>query len=75
MIESMLRDHFGDAYMTVLLGDRADAQIMMTLAEVRQREDEIDEELRDPESAICMGYAVIAGERSVPTARYLLEAS
>lgn len=69
-LQAVLRNHYGPGYVTVLEGDRADAVIMAELAELRQREEKIDEELRDPESAVSMGYACIAGERPLPTASY-----
>jgi len=64
----ILRSHYGAKYMTVLEGDRTDAAIMLELAELRIYEDEIEEELRDPERN---QYVYIVGERSRPTAAYL----
>lgn len=72
-LETVLREHFGAAYMTALEADRRDAALMIELAELRVHEDQIDDELRDPESAVCQGYAVIAGERSYPTAKFLVD--
>lgn len=63
-----LRSHYGVSYMTVLEGDRTDAAIMLMLAEMRRYEDDIEEELRDPERN---QYLYIVGERSRPTAAYL----
>lgn len=64
----VLRNEFGNRYMLMLEADRTDASIMLMLAELREYEDAIDEELRDPERN---QYAYIAGERSRPTAAYL----
>lgn len=70
-VSDILRSHYGAKYMTVLEGDRTDAAIMLELAELRRDEDELDEEFRDPESAISKGYVYVAGERPCPTAMYL----
>lgn len=67
-LPDILRSHYGAKYMTVLEGDRTDAAIMLELAELRRDEDEIEEELRDPERN---QYAYVAGERGRPTAAYL----
>jgi hypothetical protein len=64
----ILRSHYGAKYMTVLEGDRTDAAIMLALSELRRDEDEIEEELRDPERN---QYVYVVGERSRPTAAYL----
>jgi hypothetical protein len=63
-----LRNRYGAKYMTILEGDRTDAAIMVMLAQLRQYEDEIEEELRDPERN---QYVYIVGERPRPTAAYL----
>lgn len=67
-IFTALRNRYGVKYMTILEGDRTDAAIMLMLAELRRDEDEIEEELRDPERN---RYLYICGERSRPTAAYL----
>lgn len=69
-VQDILRATYGAQYMTVLEGDRTDYTIMLELAELRVYEDEIDDELRDPESAVSQGYACIAGSRPMPTAEY-----
>lgn len=62
-----LRNRFGRKYMSILEGDRVDAAIMLELAQLRRDEDEIDEEMCDPERN---KYVYTAGERPLPTARY-----
>jgi len=69
-VQDTLRAAYGSAYLTVLEGDRTDAAIMLALAELRIHEDEIDDELRDPDSPVSQGYACIAGNRPCPTAEY-----
>lgn len=68
----VLRNRYGIKYMTILEGDRTDAAIMLELAELRRDQDEIDDELHDPESSISLGYCIIAGDRPRPTAAYLV---
>lgn len=68
-VRAVLRDHYGARYMTVLEGDRTDAAIMQMLAELRVDEDRFEEELRDPERN---QYVYVVGERSRPTAAYLV---
>lgn len=67
-VQDVLRAAYGTGYMTVLEGDRTDAVIMLELAELRRHEDDIEEEIRDPERN---QYMYIVGERSRPTAAYL----
>lgn len=71
-VRSVLCARFGRRYMTVLEGHRTDAQLMAEISEERIRQDEIDDEIRNPESSISLGYCVIAGDRPFPTARYLV---
>jgi hypothetical protein len=49
-----------------------DYEVMRNLERLRLYEDEIEEELRDPQSAVSQGYALIAGQRARPTARSLI---
>ena len=67
---AVLRRRFGWRYMLMLEADRTDAAIMAELSELRQVEEKLDEELRDPESDVSLGYVYIAGERPFPTASH-----
>lgn len=69
-LRRVLKDQFGATYLLMLEADRTDAAIMQCLAELRVYEDDIEEELRDPDRS---EYLYIVGERSRPTAAYLVE--
>ncbi len=56
----------------MLHAHNGDYELMLDLEKLRRYEDDVEEELRDPDSALNQGCCVIVGERSRPTARSLI---